>query len=117
MTDFELTQNAAGRLVLTCAEGAYAGVVPVRAFPISAPGEGVSLLGEDGHELRWVNSLSDLPEASRQLLEAELADASSCRKSPVFIRFPVLPLQANGKFPLIAAIPSYCSRRKITSAV
>jgi len=73
MIDFELTQNTAGRLVLTCAEGAYAGVVPVRAFPISAPGEGVSLLGEDGHELRWVNSLSDLPEASRQLLEAELA--------------------------------------------
>ena len=51
----------------------YEGVVPVRAFPISAPEEGVSLLGEDGHELRWINRLSDLPEETRLLIEAELA--------------------------------------------
>ena len=72
--DFKLTRNAAGRLVLTGAEGdVHEGVVAVRAFPISAPDEGVSLLGENGHELRWVSRLSDLPEAMRILIETELA--------------------------------------------
>jgi hypothetical protein len=72
--DFKLTRNAAGRLVLTGAEGeAFEGIVPVRAFPISAPAEGMSLLGDDGHELRWISSLSDLPEETRLLIEAELA--------------------------------------------
>lgn len=72
--DFKLTRNAAGRLVLTGSDGeSHAGVVPVRAFPISAPADGLSLLGDDGHELQWINSLSDLPEAARLLIEAELA--------------------------------------------
>ncbi len=74
MNDFKLTRNAAGRLVFTSAEGAsYEGVIPVRAFPISASEEGVSLVGEDGHELRWINRLSDLPEDARSLIQAELA--------------------------------------------
>lgn len=72
--DFKLTRNATGRLVLTNAGGEiHEGIVPVRAFPISAPEEGVSLLGEDGHELQWISRLSDLPEATRSLIEAELA--------------------------------------------
>lgn len=71
--DFKLTRNAAGRLVLTGADGrSHEGVVPVRAFPISAPEEGVSLLGEDGHELRWIRGLGSLPEATRSMLETEL---------------------------------------------
>lgn len=74
MSEFTLTRNAAGRLVLTDAQGvAHDGVVPVRAFPISAPTEGLSLLGEDGHELRWIERLSDLPDGARTLIEAELA--------------------------------------------
>lgn len=72
--DFKLARNAAGRLALTGAEGdIHEGVVPVRAFPISAPEAGVSLLGEDGHELQWIDRLGDLPEATRNLIEAELA--------------------------------------------
>ena len=72
--DFKLTRNAGGRLVLTSAEGEiHEGIVPARAFPISAPDEGVSLLGEDGHELQWINRLSELPETMRLLIEAELA--------------------------------------------
>lgn len=71
---FKLARNAAGRLVLTGAEGdIHEGVVPVRAFPISAPDAGVSLLGEDGHELQWIDRLGDLPETTRDLVEAELA--------------------------------------------
>ena len=71
--DFKLSRNAAGRLVLTDADGVnHEGVVPVRAFPISAPNAGLSLLGEDGHELRWISRLSDVPEDARSLLESEL---------------------------------------------
>lgn len=71
--DFKLSRNAAGRLVLTDADGVnHEGVVPVRAFPISAPDAGLSLLGEDGHELRWINRLSEVPEDTRSLLESEL---------------------------------------------
>jgi hypothetical protein len=71
--DFQLSRNAAGRLVLADAQGrTHEGVVPVRAFPISAPDEGLSLLGEDGHELHWIKRLSDVPEYVRVLLEAEL---------------------------------------------
>lgn len=72
--DFKLTRNTAGRLVLTDAQGEiHEGIVPVRAFPISAPEEGVSLLGDDGHELQWISRLSDVPEAARTMIEAELA--------------------------------------------
>ncbi|MBB4845888.1 hypothetical protein HNP55_004442 [Paucibacter oligotrophus] len=70
----KLQRNAFGRLVLTDTEGqVHEGVVPVRAHPISAPDEGVSLVGQDGHELLWVDRLSALPAAERELLQAELA--------------------------------------------
>lgn len=70
----KLERNALGRLVLTDQAGQrHESVVPVRAHPISAPDEGVSLVGQDGHELLWVNRLSDLPAPERELLEAELA--------------------------------------------
>ena len=71
--DFKLTRNAAGRLVFTDAHGKMHGsIVPVRAFPITAPEEGVSLLGDDGHELHWISRLSDVPEAERMLIATEL---------------------------------------------
>ena len=74
MHDFKLARDTAGRLVFTGATGEiHEGVVPARAFPISAPEEGVSLLGEDGHELYWIGRLSDLSDATRKLIEAELA--------------------------------------------
>lgn len=70
----QLTRNAYGRLVLTDADGSvHEGVVPVRAFPIAAPDEGVSLVSVDGHELCWIDRLSTLPEAQRSLIEQELA--------------------------------------------
>jgi hypothetical protein len=74
MRDFELSRNPAGYLVLRTAAGdTHEGVVPVRAFPISAPDESISILDKEGHELRWINKLSDVPEAARTLIEAELA--------------------------------------------
>jgi hypothetical protein len=71
---WRLQRNPFGRLVLTDASGAdHVGVVPVRAFPIGAPDEGLSLLGSDGHELVWVERLNSLPAELRGLIEDELA--------------------------------------------
>jgi hypothetical protein len=75
MNDFSLTRNAFGRLVFTSADGleVHEGVVPVRAFPIAAPDIGLALVDRDGRELAWIESLSVLPAAVRQLIEEELA--------------------------------------------
>lgn len=71
---FTLQRNPYGRLVFTNSAGdTHEGVVPVRAFPIAAPDEGVSIVSTDGHELAWIDRLSELPFVLRQLLEEELA--------------------------------------------
>ncbi|HEY8605906.1 MAG TPA: DUF1854 domain-containing protein [Noviherbaspirillum sp.] len=72
MNGFTLTRDAFGKLVLTDAAGTHEGVVPVRAFPIAAPEEGISLVDADGHELAWVDRLADLPAPVRALVEEEL---------------------------------------------
>jgi len=70
---FTLHRNPFGRLVLTGADGVeHAGVVPVRAFPIGAPDEGISIVDTDGHELAWIERLSALDEARRALLTQAL---------------------------------------------
>jgi hypothetical protein len=69
----ELERNAHGRLVLVMPDGTrHEGVTPVRAFPIAAPAEGLSLVGQDGHELLWLDRLDQLPSAARQLVDEEL---------------------------------------------
>lgn len=71
---FQLHRNAHGRLVLTLADGTeHAGVLPVRAFPLAAPDEGLSLVGAGGQELLWIERLADLPAQPRSLLQEELA--------------------------------------------
>jgi hypothetical protein len=71
---FGLQRNAFGSLVLTDIDGvAHEGVVPVRAFPIAAPGEGLSLLSAEGHELVWIDRLGDLSPPQRELVEEELS--------------------------------------------
>lgn len=71
--DFQLSRNAFGRLVLTTAAGvAHEGVVPVRAYPIQAPNDGVALMATDGHEVGWLDRLSDAPPAMQALIRAAL---------------------------------------------
>jgi hypothetical protein len=71
---FELERDALGRLVLTDAQGErHVGIVPVRAFPLSAPGHGVSLVGGEGSELVWIDSVDQLPPQAKALLQEELA--------------------------------------------
>ena len=73
MIDFQLERDAFGRLVLTDAEGGHhAGVVPVRAFPLTVPDHGISLVGPDGRELEWIDKIADLPTPMRELLNQDL---------------------------------------------
>lgn len=68
-----LQRNTQGRLVLTTADGTqHEAVVPVRAYPISAPDRMISLVGADGHELAWLDSLDQLGADARELVEKEL---------------------------------------------
>lgn len=79
-----LSRNSHGSLTLTLPGGEeHVGVQPVRAFPISAPDEGLSLVGADGHELLWVEHFHDLPEAMQQWVSEELAVREFC---PAIIR-------------------------------
>jgi hypothetical protein len=71
--DFRLARDPFGRLVFTAADGSvHEGVVPVRAFPIAAPDDGIALMSADGHEVAWIDNLASLPEDVRTLLEEEL---------------------------------------------
>lgn len=70
----KLSRNPFGKLVYTDDAGVdHIGVTPVRAFPIAAPNEGLSIVSADGHELSWIDRLTDLAADTRQLLEEELA--------------------------------------------
>lgn len=69
-----LLRNSSGRLQFTSADGSiHDGVFPVRAFPITAPDQGLSLVSASGHELLWLENLHDLDDKSRALLTTELA--------------------------------------------
>ncbi len=73
-SEIQLHRDAFGRLVFTAPDGTtHEGVVPVRAFPIAAPEQGIALVNADGRELVWIDRLADVPAAARSLIEAELA--------------------------------------------
>ena len=72
--DFQLRRQLSGRLQFTSAYGdLHEGVVPVRAFPLAAPDECISLVSTEGHELLWIDRLQELPGEMRTLLQDELA--------------------------------------------
>ena len=72
---FALERDAHGRLLLTTPDGVrHDGVVPVRAFPIAAPHEGLAMVDADGREVAWVGALDRLNAPLRTLIEEELAN-------------------------------------------
>jgi Domain of unknown function (DUF1854) len=72
-TQFSLQRNAFGALLLTDAQGqVFEGVVPVRAFPIQSPEDGISLVSTDGHEVAWIDLLADVPEPAQTLVRDAL---------------------------------------------
>ena len=72
--DYQLQRDASGRLVLIDATGErHEGVVPVRAFPISAPEDGIALVDAHGHELAWIERIEALPAGLAEIVADELA--------------------------------------------
>ena len=71
--DYQLHRDSFGRLIFTGSEGETQEALPVRAFPIGAPDEGIALVDPHGHELAWIDRLDDLPADLRPLVESELA--------------------------------------------
>ena len=72
-TQFDLKRNAFGRLVLTLPDGqSFEGVLPVRAFPIQSPHDGIAMMSTDGHEVAWIGALAEQPEAVQGLIRDSL---------------------------------------------
>jgi hypothetical protein len=69
-----LERDALGRLVLIDAAGVqHIGVYPVRAFPITEPGAGISIMDQSGKELYWFDNANTIPKAELDLITEELA--------------------------------------------
>jgi hypothetical protein len=72
-TAFNLRRDSFGKLVLTNAEGEeFAGVTPVRSFPVQAPSRGISLVREGGKEVAWIDDLEHATPEVRALVTEEL---------------------------------------------
>ncbi|HEU4776209.1 MAG TPA: DUF1854 domain-containing protein [Telluria sp.] len=73
ITNFQLSRDSFGRLVLTAEDGeVHVGVSPVRAFPIQAPDKGISMVLGDGKEVGWIDDIAGLPLTIRELVQDEL---------------------------------------------
>lgn len=73
-TPFTLSRNDFGKLIYVGADGIpHEGVTPVRAFALTAPDQGLSLVSAEGKELQWIDRFDDLPEDARRLITEELA--------------------------------------------
>ncbi|MEI7569520.1 MAG: DUF1854 domain-containing protein [Alcaligenaceae bacterium] len=74
MSDFFLSRNESGRLVLTLPNGqVHVGVVPVRAFPMHAPEQFLAFMSTEGKEVVWVDDLTRLPQETLALIAEEIA--------------------------------------------
>jgi hypothetical protein len=74
MSDFLLSRNESGRLVLTLPNGqVHVGVVPVRAFPMHAPEQFLAFMSTEGKEVVWVDDLTLLPQETLALIAEEIA--------------------------------------------
>jgi hypothetical protein len=72
-TNFQLSRNSFGKLILTDEAGeVHEGVSPVRAFPIQAPDQGISMVLGDGKEVGWIDDIAALPAQVRELVQDEL---------------------------------------------
>lgn len=71
---YSLERDALGRLVFIDAAGSsHVGVYPVRAFPITEPGAGISIMDQSGKELRWFDGIAAISKDELTLIEEELA--------------------------------------------
>jgi hypothetical protein len=72
MNPFDLQRDAFGRWGLVMPDGTrHFPVTALRAYPVSAPDEGVALMDADGHEIFWIDALNQLAPALRsQVIQA-----------------------------------------------
>lgn len=71
---YTLERDALGRLVFIDAAGVpHIGVYPVRAFPITEPDAGISIMDQSGKELYWFDGITAIPDCELTLIEEELA--------------------------------------------
>ena len=70
---WQIERDPHGRLQWRGADGTQEAVTPVRAFPLSDPDHGISLVGPDGRERAWIDDLASLPADACALLAEELA--------------------------------------------
>lgn len=72
MNPFDLQRDTFGRWVLQLPDGTrHVPVTALRAYPVSAPDEGVALMDADGHEIFWIDALDQLAPALRsQVIQA-----------------------------------------------
>ena len=72
MNPFDMQRDAFGRWVVVMPNGTrHAPVTALRAYPVSAPDEGVALMDADGHEIFWIEALAQLAEPLRsQVVQA-----------------------------------------------
>lgn len=72
--NFSLELDSFGNLTLLDKDGAtHHHIRAVRAFPISDPKGGISLMDQDGKELAWVDDVNLLSDTSKQLILEQLA--------------------------------------------
>ena len=67
--DFKLWSDAFGIWHLSLGDESHDHVIAVRAFPISAPKEGVSILSREGKELLWMERLTHVPSETQHNIE------------------------------------------------
>lgn len=74
-----LERNPMGRWVWTDAHGArHEQVIVVRAYPVTAPEQGVGIMDAEGHELAWFDRLDQVTQRLQSSCARRLPNASSC---------------------------------------
>lgn len=70
-----LERNAMGRWVWTAADGhRHEQVVVVRAYPVTAPEQGVGIMDAEGHELAWFDRLDQVAQPLQNLLREAVSE-------------------------------------------
>ena len=71
----QLERNPLGRWVWTDAQGArHDQVVVVRAYPVTAPEQGVGIMDAEGHELAWFDRIDQVSPPLQALLREAVAE-------------------------------------------
>ncbi|VTS02590.1 cyanophycin metabolism-associated DUF1854 family protein [Tuwongella immobilis] len=71
MAEMRMLTDERGKLILILPDGTeHRGVHVIRAFPITAPREGIAIVSNDGREVAWIANLDQVDAAFRESLEA-----------------------------------------------